>query len=111
METLYALALSPWGRVLLLSLIIGLSMQGVKATTPPQTWLRAMLPAIPVLIGGICGLIPGVLVGEATVLLGAGAGALSSSMVELWGRYKDQAMVVALQQLPGNQGAPKPPAP
>jgi hypothetical protein len=83
----------------MLSLIIGLATQGIKAATPKETWVRAILPAIPIFIGAICGLIPGVLIGEAKLLLGAGAGALSSSAVELWNRYKDQATIDDLKRV------------
>jgi len=92
MDSLYQLFLSPPGRVLLLSLIVGIATQGIKTTTPKETWARASLPAVPVLIGALCGLFPGVLIGEATVLMGAGAGALSGVAVQLYERYKEQKL-------------------
>lgn len=106
MDSVYATILSPWGRVILLSLIIGLATAGIKATTPKETWLRALLPAIPVMIGAICGLVPGVLIGEARLLLGAGAGALSSSTVELWNRYKAQLTIGDLKKLASGNAPP-----
>ncbi len=99
MDSIDAVVLSPWGRVILLSLVIGLATQGIKQVTPKETWLRALLPAIPVLLGGICGVIPGILTGEATLLLGMGAGALSATTVELWNRYQDQIEVAAVKKM------------
>ena len=99
LNAIYALVLSAPGRVVFLALVIGLATQGVKTTTPKETWLRALLPAIPIMIGALCGLIPGVLIGDARILLGAGAGALSSSAVELWNRYQDQLRTSELQKL------------
>jgi hypothetical protein len=99
MDSILAIALSPAGRVALLSLIVGLATQGLKTVTPGKTWLRAFLPAIPILLGGLLALIPGVLIGEGTLLLGLGAGAISSSLVELYNRYKEQAGNVALKRL------------
>ncbi len=99
MDSVYLVVLSAPGRALMLSLIIGISMQGIKATTPPQTWLRAMLPAIPILFGAVCGLVPGILTGDAKILLGAGAGALSSSIVELFDRYKWHIESLALKKV------------
>ena len=106
MDSLYSILLSPGGRVLLLSLVIGIATSGVKAFTHKDTFVRALLPAIPIFVGVLAGLIPGVLTGEAPLLLGAGAGALSSSTVELWNRYKAQLTIGDLKKLASGNAPP-----
>lgn len=108
MDTVYAYLLTPLGRAVLLSLIIGGIMQPIKLTTPQGTWLRAMLPTIPVLIGLLAAIVPGILIGEAKLILGMGAGALSSSAFEIWDRYKAHAENLALGKLGVNPNTPPP---
>jgi len=104
MDTFYALLLSPLGRALLLSVAIGLVCQGLKTQAPKGSWLRALLPLWSVLLGLLASLIPGVLPGEAATFLGLGAGALSSTTVEIWGRYKDQIVTLDLKKLASKGG-------
>jgi hypothetical protein len=101
MDNLLTLLLSPLGRALLLSLTIGIAMQGLKSVSPKGTLRRALLPLWAVLGGGVSGLLPNVLTGEATLLLGAGAGALSATVVETYNRYKDHLAELALKRLAG----------
>jgi len=105
MDTFYALLLSPLGRALLLSVAIGLVCQGLKTQAPKGSWLRALLPLWSILLGLLASLIPGVLTGEAATFLGLGAGALSSTTVEIWGRYKDQLVTLDLKKLASKGGA------
>ena len=101
LEQILALLLSPLGRALFLSLIIGIALQGFKSVSPKGTLRRALLPLWAVLLGSCAGLLPGVLVGDAALLLGAGAGALSATVVETYNRYKDHLAELALKKLTG----------
>jgi len=74
-------------------------MQGIKAASPKGTLRRALLPLWAVLAGFGCSFVPGLLVGEAAPLLGAGAGALSATAVEIYNRYQDHLAKAALNQL------------
>ena len=99
MDSLYAIVLSPWGRVALLSLVIGLATQGIKGACPKGSWVRAFLPLLAVLLGVVSSLLPDVLTGPAPQLLGAAAGAFSTFAVEQWHRYKDQATTATFKKL------------
>lgn len=101
MDNILALILSPLGRALFLSLIIGIALQGLKGFFAKGTLQRALLPLWAVLLGALAGLLPGVLIGDAALLLGAGAGALSATVVETYNRYKDHIAELALKKLAG----------
>ncbi len=104
MDTLYALLLSPMGRFLSLAVAIGLVMRGIKEMAAKGTWLRALLPLVSVLLGAICGLIPGLLTGEAALFLGIGAGAISPVAVEVYDRYQAQIRELDLKRLAKGAG-------
>ena len=106
MDTILSLYNSVPGRFVLLSLAIGIMTSGAKLPIGPDSFLRTILPAIPVLIG--CALavfapgiwyVPSV---DASLPLGMGAGALSSSAVELYNRYKEDAFKKALAMMARN---------
>ena len=106
MDTILSLYNSVPGRFVLLSLAIGIMTSGAKLPLAPDSFWRTILPAIPVLFGcALAVFAPGVWYVQgidAALPLGMGAGALSSSAVELYNRYKEDAIKKALAALASN---------